>query len=77
MESENSEIQLRIITSPNLPKPATVHVRTPEVKPIIPEPDSKNVIIIYTKDRHNSRCICACVVLFIIIIAVLSILYKH
>lgn len=76
METENSEVQLRIIVPPKLPDNSKVS-RVTEVNPVITPPDRENLVIIYTNDRHNIRCICACVVLFIVIIVILSILYKH
>jgi hypothetical protein len=71
MESENSEVQLRIVI------PKETHIEANPETIVVPKPKTSDLIIIYRNNRHISKTICAFITCIASIIIILVIVLSH
>jgi hypothetical protein len=71
MESENSEVQLRIVI------PKETHIEANPETIVVPKLKPSDLIIVYANDRYISKTICAFITFIVSIIVILVIVLSH
>jgi hypothetical protein len=71
MESDNSEVQLRIV----IPKDTEIEVGPETI--VAPKPVSPGLIVIYRKNRDINKTICAFITFVVSIIIILVVVLSH